>query len=55
LGAAKHHVRVLRLGEAGQCGQLAPFNGGVATLDGGSTANYDSVSPALRALIGVDW
>jgi hypothetical protein len=36
-GAAKCHGRFLRLRLVGQCGRFAPFNGSVATLDGGST------------------
>jgi hypothetical protein len=36
-GAAKHHTCVLRLNHVGQCGRFAPFHGGLATPDGGST------------------
>jgi hypothetical protein len=36
-GAAKYHTCVLRLDHVGQCGRFAPFYGGLATLDGGST------------------
>jgi len=36
-GAAKCHGRFLRLRLVGQCGRFAPFNGSVATPDGGST------------------
>ena len=37
MGAAQCHVRILRLPRVSQCGRLASFCGGVATLDGGST------------------
>jgi IS1 family transposase len=35
--ASKCHVPILRLHLVGQCGRFAPFYGGIATLDGGST------------------
>jgi transposase-like protein len=42
-GAAKHHTCVLRLNHVGQCGRFAPFYGGLATLDGGSTLRMELV------------
>src|SRR5437773_12095386 len=37
MGVAQCHVRILRLPRVSQCGRLASFCSGVATLDGGST------------------
>src|SRR5437867_1530974 len=46
MGAAQCHVRILRLPRVSQCGRLASFCGGVATLDGGSTGELSCRSAA---------
>jgi hypothetical protein len=50
LVAAKCFVRVPRLGAVGQRGPYAPFSGGLATLDDGSTLQAQSLIIRRRAL-----